>query len=318
MLTDYQEDTQPFDATVDNAIEGMGSPFLKTDDGYFAVNRTFFATNAKVSGLSTENITVTDVSDVMGVRRLINGTSDGRMFSIAPPIGVRCVASSDVGTAELDGVTSTFRNFQRVNPYFNSSWSFQGQLRFGRTAHAILEDQFHQHYVSGGLPPDVPGVWDDARRYEAFIDQEALLRSVSLAYALDASNLMYGVSSTFRDEWVDTGLTSSREGKILSVASLIPGSGVGYFVLALFCVWAALSATLGLVYGFRKRPADRLDGYSMLRIGADMAPVLIENQEFMSGMPYQDSDTMAAMPCGASVRQNSVRRSRLGEETGAV
>ncbi|KAK4129804.1 hypothetical protein N657DRAFT_630609 [Parathielavia appendiculata] len=302
----YDDYLLPFNTSVGNAIEGMGSPFQPTDDGRFAVNRTFFTTAGDLSGLSNENVTIRDVSDLLRLPgHWVNGSSDGRMLYVAPPIGVRCVAASDVGTAELDGVTSTFRNFQRVSPDFDKY--FQGSLRFGRTAEAILQDQFHQHYISGGLPQVTVGETEDSRRHEVFIDSESLLRSVNLAYALDASNLMYGLSSTYRDEWVEQGLTSSRAGRVLSVASLIPGSGVGYFVLALFCVWAALSATLGLVYGFRKRPADKLDGYSMLRIGADMAPELIENRDFMSGMPYQDSGTMAAMPCNAS-RQNSVRQ----------
>ena len=300
----YNDHLLPFNTTIEPSIEGMGSPFFTTSDGYFALNNTFLTLKPGAIGSPTENIT--NVNSTMNLARMINGSSDGRMLYTAPPIGIRCLAASDLGTAELDGVTSTFGNFQRVNP--NDTNSFQGSPPFGRTAAKILNAQYYQHYVSGGLPDTEPGSFEQSRRYARFVSPEALLRSVNLAYALDAFDLMYGVTSAFKEEWVEPGLTSSRPGKILSVASLIPGAEVGYFVLALFCVWAALSVGLGLVYGFRKRPADRLDGYSMLRIGADMAPELIENHDFMSGMPYDDSGTMAAMPGNVSVRGNSVRR----------
>ncbi|KFY23940.1 hypothetical protein V493_05545 [Pseudogymnoascus sp. VKM F-4281 (FW-2241)] len=155
---------------------------------------------------------------------------------------------------------------------------------------------FLTHYVSGDLPGLKPTNQTEFLRYESFVDTDSLLHSINLAYALDASNLMFDITSSFKKEWIETGLTSSREGKILSVASLIPGSEVGYFVLALFCLWAALSAGLGLWYGFRRRPADRLDGYTMLRKGAEIASELKKNKEFMSGQAYHNSGTLAALP----------------------
>ncbi len=306
----YEDNQMSFNTTLEPTIERMGGPFFTTDGGHFAVNTSFLAFKPGPVGSATENIT--NGNDVLNLARMINGSSDGRMLYAAPPIGVRCLASSDVGTAELDGVTSTFRGFQRANPPDPQEAYFLRAPRFGRTAETILDGQYYQHYVSGGLPGTVPGKFEESRRYASFISPDALLRSSNLAYALDAFDLMYGFNSGFKEAWLEPGLTSSRQGKILSVASLIPNAAVGYFVLALFCVWAALSAVLGLAYGFRRRPADRLDGYSMLRIGADMAPALIENHEFMSGMPYQDSGTMAAIPCNVSVRGSSIRRVEAG------
>ena len=298
-----QDHLRPFNTTLEPTIGGMGGPFLTTADGSFALNNTFLT--LKGGGANTTN-----ANNTMNLAKMINGSSDDGMLYAAPPIGVRCVASSDLGTAELDGVTSTFGNFQRVNPAFDMSVSAmsKGSSRFGRTAARILNAEYYRHYVSGAVPGTRAGASEETGRYASFLNPETLLRSVNLAHALDASDLMYGATSGVREEWLEPGLTSSRQGKVLSVASLIPGAGVGYFVLALLCVWAALSVVLGLVYGFRKRPADRLDGYSMLRIGADMAPELIDNHDFMSGMPYDDSGTMAAMPGNVSVRGNSVRR----------
>lgn len=291
----YDDGRFPFNATVEPSIEGLGTPFVKTDNGIYAVNKTFFA-------IKGDKDKTTDASDFMEMQTFISGSSIGDLLYAAPPIGVRCVASSDVGTAELDGSTSTFRDFQRSSPDFNQH--FLGSLRFGRTAQNILNGQFQQHFLSGDMPGSTPGLNEESVRRGSFIDPGSLLRSVSLAYALDASNLMYDITSGFSKEWLERGLTSSREGKILSVASLIPGAAVGYSVLALFCTWAALSAGLGLWYGFRMRPADRLDGYTMLRKGADMADELKENDEFMDGRPYHGSGTLAALPGNVSNRKS--------------
>lgn len=290
----YDDGRLPFNATLEPSIDGLGTPFVKADDGTYALNKTFFA----IKGGKNKT---TDVSDLMELESFIRGSSIGDLLYAGPPIGVRCVAPSDVGTAEVDGLTSTFRDFQRSSPDFNQS--FLGSLRFGRTAQHILNGQFQQHFISGDMPGTTPGLTEQSRRRGSFIDPESLLRSVNLAYALDASNLLYDITSGFGKEWLERGLTSSREGKILSVASLIPGAAVGYFVLALFCIWAALSAGLGLWYGFQRRPADRLDGYTMLRKGADMADELKENDEFMDGRPYHGSGTLPALPANVSNRK---------------
>ena len=237
-----------------------------------------------------------NANDPFQLFETLHGSATGELLDAAPPIGIRCVTSSDIGTAELDGITSTFHNFHRVSPNASSVPINHGALRFGWTANNILAAQFSQHYLSSGMPGIKPTKDEDYLRYESFIDTDSLMRSINLAYALDASNLMFGVTSSFKKEWTETGLTSSRKGKILSVASLIPGSEVGYLVLGLFCLWAALSAWLGLWYGFGRRPVDRLDGYTMLRKGADMAGELKENEEFMSGKPYRNSGTLAALP----------------------
>ncbi len=309
----YQDHRYPFNTTLEPTIGGMGGPFFATADGQFALNDTFLTLNGGEIGSKRANVTNTNIA--MNLTEMINGSAGhGRMLYAAPPIGVRCVASSDLGTAELDGVTSTFGNFQRVNPEFNKSTLSKGSPRFGRSAAQMLDAQYYQHFVSGGLPVSRPGSEELNGRYTTFLNPETLLRSVNLAHALDAFDLLYDADSVSREEWLEPGLTSSREGKVLSVASLIPGSAVGYFVLALFCGWAAPSVGLALAYGFRKRPADRLDGYSMLRIGADMAPELIDNHDFMSGMPYDDSGTMAAMPCNVSGRGGSIRRAYVGGE----
>lgn len=283
----------PFNATVEPFIEGMSTPFIKSDNDTYAVNRTFFAFKGDmVDGVSSERPS-TDASDLVPSYKFNSGQS--QIIDVAPPIGVRCVASSGLGTADLDGVTSTFRSFQRSDPFVDPTYEY-GPDRFGYTAQMILRSgEFYQHYISGGLSGHQPN--QNGNRYPQFVDGLSLLRSVNLAYALDAFDLMYGVTSGFRREWPEPRLTSSRKGKVLTVASLISSAAVGYLVLALLCAWAALSAGLAAWYGFRRRPADRLDGYAMLRRGADMAGELKADRDFMDGKPFYDSRTLTTLRC---------------------
>lgn len=76
---------------------------------------------------------------------------------------------------------------------------------------------------------------------------------------------------------MNTNLRSLREGNIFNIASLIPGHEAGHLVLALFYIWPGLSVALGIVYGFRKRPSEALDGCIMLKTGADMSGDLKHN-----------------------------------------
>lgn len=280
----------PFDTNVGPTVQGMGSPIIQSNNGSYILNTTFFTLTEDVpEGVEKDNRTTYGSEPTL--LETVTNSHRVPIVDVAGPIAVRCVVSSGLGIAELDGMTSTFRNYRRSDPVENVSFNVD---RFGFTAKGMLDGEFYQHYISSGLPGKQPG--NHSPRYLQFLDSDSLLRSVSLAYAMDAFDLMYGVSSGYKAEWPHPTLTSSREGKILTVASLIQGDGVGYFVLALLILWAALSAGLSLFYGFRRRPADRLDGYTMLRKGADLSEELKENEEFMSGKPVQHSRTLKSLP----------------------
>ncbi|RDL36680.1 Uncharacterized protein BP5553_06032 [Venustampulla echinocandica] len=301
---DEANDTLAFNSTLGPVIEGMGSPFFMSENKTLVGNDTFFKirggenfTVLNPGGQPAKlNASITDLRDFFDPTKL----TDYQMpkypepvLEVAAPIGVRCVVSSGAGMATVDGVTSTFSDFERVDP----DHDFKG-LRAGVFGHLTQEilsrTKFSDFYKVSHLPSEMPlgSLW----RYQGYVPSEALLRSVMLAYGMDALKLMYGVTSGFEAEWVNTNLTSSREGKILTIASLIPGHGTGYLVLALFCLWSGLSIVLGIVYGFRKRPSDKLDGYSMFRRGADMSEDLNHNDEFLSGQSFYDNEKLQALP----------------------
>ncbi|RYP15257.1 hypothetical protein DL765_005832 [Monosporascus sp. GIB2] len=297
----------PFNSTLGPVIEGMGSPFFMSENKTLVGNDTFF----KIRGgenftvlesggsLATLTASITDLRDFFDPRLLTNYRVDAPynkypepVLDVAAPIGVRCVVSSSAGMATLDGVTSTFSDFERVDPDHITGG---GAGIFGPTTQRFLSGtKFSDFYRVSHLPREVPhgSLW----RYQGYVNSQALLRSVLLAYGVDALGLMYGITSGFEAGWVNTNLTSSREGKILGIASLIPGHETGYLVLALLCLWSGLSVALGIVYGFRKRSSDKLDGYSMFRRGAGMSEDLKHNDEFLSGQSFYGNETFQALP----------------------
>ncbi|SPO06669.1 uncharacterized protein DNG_09361 [Cephalotrichum gorgonifer] len=288
----YHEDTSFFNETVGSTIEGIGSPFIESDGKTYTVNHTFFALKGDIVDGSLYPNRTSDASELMELETIFDGFYN--VLLLAPPVGVRCVASSGLGTAELDGVTSTFRNFQRVDPKQADAGFTAGSQRFGLSAADILHDRFHELYIAGGLP-GLEGV-SNSNRLPGFVTSDGLLRAVNLAYAVDAFDLIYSITSSFKAPWPEPGLTTSREGRILAIASLIPGSAVGYLVLALFCIWAALSVGLSLWYGFRMRPSERLDGYTMLWKGVEMADDLKDNEELIKRKSFHGSKALAALP----------------------
>ncbi|KAI9162989.1 hypothetical protein HJFPF1_04584 [Paramyrothecium foliicola] len=281
----------PFNSTLGPVVEGMGSPFILSNNGTLLSNDTFFrirqGDNFTIEASSTPvklDASVTDLRDFFDPTKLTDyKISSGKfdypepVLDVAAPIGVRCLASSGLGEATLDGVTSTFTDFEQVNPvhivggigyvFAEEAWS------------AIQWTKFSDFYRPSHSPRELPhaSLW----RWQGFVNSEALLRSTMLAYGLDAINLMYGFSFGFDGGWTNTNLTASRKGRILNIASLIPGHTMGYFVLCLFCVWSGISIILGVLYGFQKRSAAKLDSFTVLKRGADMSEYL--QQESLKG-----------------------------------
>ena len=98
----------PFNKTLDPVIEGMGRPYLLSG-GNLTSNNTFF--KVKTSDDFPE---ISDLRDLFPGTRPDNGRTEA--LDVAAPIGIRCVVSSGLGTASLDGTRSTFSNFKKVDP----------------------------------------------------------------------------------------------------------------------------------------------------------------------------------------------------------
>ncbi|KAK6342212.1 hypothetical protein TWF730_001690 [Orbilia blumenaviensis] len=241
-----------FETALDPIVEGMGGPFFLLENKTLIDNDTFFTIAGDERPVL--NVSVTDLRTFLPPIEILKYSQPA--LHVAAPIGVRCVAISTAGMATLDGVASTFSDFERLDPG-RTPGGYEAGI-FGDEAQSILSwSNFFDFYKTGHLPSEVPqgSLW----RYEGYVHSQALLRSVRLAFSMDALELMYGVTSGFEKSWPNTNLTSSQEGKILSSSSLIQGRGTGYLVLILLCIWSGFSLVLGIFYGFQKTLWGKVD-----------------------------------------------------------
>ena len=129
--------------------------------------------------------------------------------------------------------------------------------------------------------PPAP-VFENREEYTHYFQPHDLRKSLMRAYAIDALQLMYDGIDTFENAHVAENLTASKPGKVLG-----PGTVPPHISAVLFGIWSLGCIILGLQYGFRRRWAETLDGYSFLRFGADHAEeirnwpdILGNNSEF--------------------------------------
>ncbi|KKZ66890.1 hypothetical protein EMCG_07386 [[Emmonsia] crescens] len=199
-------------------------------------------------------------------------------LSIAEPIGVRCVHISALGTAELNGRTSTYTDFKQTpSPPFNGAEVESPASRFSLTAADILEDEYFQIFTAIMSAP--PEVISNSVHYTRYIQPAALVEAIMRAYAMDALQLMYdGIFSTEPGaSFIAKNLTSSQRGKVLERGKFNPG-----LPGTLFVIWSVSSAIIGATYGFRRRWSETLDGYSLFRFGVDLAHEVRHHPGFTS------------------------------------
>ncbi|PGH14980.1 hypothetical protein AJ79_02660 [Helicocarpus griseus UAMH5409] len=260
-----------FDDNIEPSMTDMYQPFSLDPNGTVVTDESFFGYDEKET---------------------LGSIPSHAAMSIANPIGVRCRQISVLGTAELEAQTSTFTNFKQTpSPPFNASEVESPASRFGVTAASILAAEYYTLFTATKLAP--PEVLSNSVDYKRFIDPETLVEAVMRAYAMDALQLMYdGIySNETRASYIAQNLTSSGPGKVLERGQYNPGTAA-----ALFTIWALSSAALGIVYGFRRRWSETLDGYTLFRFGADLAHEVRYHPEFSSTNGFEDCEKLRQLP----------------------
>ncbi len=106
------------------------------------------------------------------------------------------------------------------------------------------------------------------------LTSEDLRRSMIQLFGSYTSQLMYrgyqaaaargGISGEAELSWTHESLVSADQTLVLGRGILNP-----LVVVALLFLWAAICLTLALCYGFQRRWAETMDGFSVIRFGAD-------------------------------------------------
>ncbi|EEH37360.2 hypothetical protein PAAG_07641 [Paracoccidioides lutzii Pb01] len=231
-------------------------------------------------------------------RRYFNLTTEQLLDIIepAPPIGVRCRFVSQPGVATLDPYHSTFHSFIHTlpKPLAHKGSEYRADP-FGRTISDML---FSATYGATSAKYETyeqlfestnsppPEAYSNASRYLGFLQPHIVLQAIMRAFGTEALQLMY--------------------------------DGIKGFEQA--CV------VLGVVYGFRRRWAETLDGYSFFRFGADRVedikgrPDLVgcnkelDQSEGLKEIPGLIGDMRVGQPIGhigLVARKNVADRSKL-------
>ncbi|KAK3186418.1 hypothetical protein K4F52_004719 [Lecanicillium sp. MT-2017a] len=268
-----------FNDTIDMPVAGLGQLFIEEGNGTFSVNQSLFAPYPLPPPLDW------DFADP----EKLNISGNASTHSLSAPIGVRCLRKSALGTADIDG--DTFTSFSETSLPDSNPLGGEPTPRFGYTAYQILIGQYVELLRATNAPPPLRDQSQLVELYPGFVQARTLLQSVLRAHAVDALHLMYDGVNSLDDAHVDTNLTSSEAGKIIE-----PGAVSPVLVAVLYVTWATACISLGCIYGFRKRWAEYLDGYSFFRFGADFSDEVHGQPGFSSVGPLDRCETLQTLP----------------------
>ncbi|KAJ6184499.1 hypothetical protein N7519_005800 [Penicillium mononematosum] len=251
-----------FNNTIAMPIPDIDSPLVMDANGTVTPNEMFFE-----RGSGSENL-----------RQFVAGTDNltlTNFIETAQPIGVRCQALSETGFATLHPDELAFSDFIRVPPerppppYSGVSgvgWYYiPYPFGFSPWAHLSKPETVFANILESIETPLSIRI-GPSQVYPNYVQAADLQQSLMGAYAQSALNLMYYGFETFNQGYVAENLTSSQPGKILGPGALPP-----HVPMVMLAIWAMGCVILGLVYGFRRRQAETLDGYLFSKLSAHYA-----------------------------------------------
>lgn len=258
--------TEPefFNTTIGTTVAGLDSPFTKATNGSWIADDAYFA---------SRNYTITMKGEV-GSEVAAKLRAFRKTLDIAAPLGVRCEIRSALGSADIDPSSSSYSNFAREHPlaYNDSSigntWPYS---RLGTQVQKFLRLGFSS--ISNPKPASVKDIFSslsvrgsksdvNSLNMLKFASSDELQRSLTLAYGKELLEMQYDGQYGIESSWKHEGLKGSREAKVLTTGDVPPLAAV-----IPMGIWTLASIILALVYGFRRRVADSLSGFSLFRLG---------------------------------------------------
>jgi hypothetical protein len=198
-------------------------------------------------------------------------------------IGVSCTSSSSVGSADIDGVRSTYSNFERSDTPIPNRRDDCAK-RFGAETLActleISKDGWLKWlFDSISLPSPLDTASEDSAPIGNMRNNAQLeyLQADQLRQVLLQANSTYAIKLMYNDGRDFIGLNKTRlKSHVPDITAFVPGTVIEPGVMpavvpvALFGLWALISSGLCLVYGFRRRWSAILDGHTIFRLGAGL------------------------------------------------
>ncbi|KAB5511706.1 hypothetical protein GE09DRAFT_639329 [Coniochaeta sp. 2T2.1] len=205
--------------------------------------------------------------------------------------GVRCTSSSNVGTADIDGAHSTYRNFvrtdtkvnfqtarcaERFGPGIISSFLQKGGSLMSAAADSSLMSALFSSagrekplYASFSQDPIDAGTGTNIQL--SYLQANDLRNSLLRAYAAYAVQLMFNGGQRYTaTDGTHTTFPNPNVTELLPGSILTNGIVPPEVPAILFLVWSLAVLSFCALYGFRRRWSATLDGYSLFRFGADI------------------------------------------------
>ena len=265
-----------FDETVEPSITDIGGPFLLDEENGFSLNSSFFP---KHPGSDKFNM-----SAAADPSRVLHWPIS-RIISAAPPMGLRCMYQYAPGYADLHPDTATFTSFTPSLPRVAGAGNIPP---WAVNAVKIMDRKYYDLFTAGSAAP--PRIAVGSSSQTGFLQPRNLMHAVLRGFAVDLLYLMYDNIAHLEGGYEHPNLTTTKEGKIIG-----PGPVPPLLPAILLCIWAAGCVVLGVVYGFKPRWADTLNGFTMLCLGADFAEE-IRSGGFGVHRDFADADGLSRIP----------------------
>jgi hypothetical protein len=194
-------------------------------------------------------------------------------------IGVQCNASSSVGSATIDGIRSSYSSFQRTDTPLATQY-YRCADRFSAEVPALLLDKEGSFWLAALFQTSAasPAYYESDDKADTtlslrlgYLQAEQLRRVMLSAYASYAMQLMYNGGQPYTIQngsyltFTNPNATAFEPGPVIKAGAMPAAVPV-----TLFCIWALISCSLGILYGFRRRWTEILDGHTMFRLGAEL------------------------------------------------
>ena len=199
-------------------------------------------------------------------------------------IGVSCTSSSSVGTADIDGVRSTYSNFVKTDSPIPAR---KGDCvrRFGAETLACTLDvnstgTLQWLFDSIGAPPPIDmsdpdnlignGDWGENAQL-VYLQASQLRQSLLQAFSNYAIRLMYNDGRDFiaadgsRVRTSNPNVTAFVPGRVITLGVMPPG-----IPIALFAFWALITSTLCFLYRTRPCWSATLDTDTVTKVGVEL------------------------------------------------
>lgn len=226
-------------------------------------------------------------------------------------IGVQCISSSAVGTAQVNGVTSRYSNFEPSDtPITQNVFQCAPRLslavpQFIFNGDMVTKTWSEDFFTAADAPRSILTPMSGDNAVFALV-RPTLLQAVELrralvrAYGAAAVQLMYDGPQGYqlgRATYDGTNFTNENATGYRLAPVLVRGPIPPALPGILLIIWALISCFLSVWFGFLRRWADTLDSFSLFQFGGDLSDQFkVKDMPMYSFKDFRDDKKLKELP----------------------